>query len=103
MEGLMLKLKLQYFHHLIQRTDLFEKTFMLGKIEGGRRREQQRMIRWDGITDSNGLEFEHLHAVLGYAAACRVERHPAQDLETLTTRPLAFLTRGSRLIGKVIK
>ena len=48
----MLKLKLQYFGHLMQRTDLFEKTLMLGKIEGRKRREQQR-IRWlDGITDS---------------------------------------------------
>ena len=43
LEGLMLKLKLQYFGHLMQRTDSFEKTLMLGKIEGGRRREQQRM------------------------------------------------------------
>ena len=48
----MLKLKLQYFGHLMQRTDLLEKTLLLGKIEGGRRRGQQRM-RWsDGITDS---------------------------------------------------
>ena len=52
MEGLMLKLKLQYFGHLMQRADSFEKTLMLGKIEGRRRRGQQR-IRWlDGITDS---------------------------------------------------
>ena len=51
MEGLMLKLKLQYFGHLMQRTDSLEKTLMLGKIEGGRRRRQQR-VRWlDGITD----------------------------------------------------
>ena len=52
LEGLMLKLKLQYFGHLIWRADSFEETLMLGKIEGGRRRQQQR-IRWlDGITDS---------------------------------------------------
>ena len=52
LEGLMLKLKLQYFGHLIQRTDSWEKTLMLGKIEDGRRRGQQR-IRWlDGITNS---------------------------------------------------
>ena len=52
LEGLMLKLKLQYFGHLMRRADSFEKTLMLGKIEGGRRRGQQR-IRWlDGITDS---------------------------------------------------
>ena len=48
----MLKLKLQYFGHLMQRTDSFEKTLMLGKIEGWRRREQQRMRCLDGITDS---------------------------------------------------
>ena len=52
LEGLMLKLKLQYFGHLMQRADSFEKTLMLGKIEGGRRRGQQGM-RWsDGSTDS---------------------------------------------------
>ena len=48
----MLELKLQYFGHLMQRTDLFEKTLMLGKIEGGRRRGKQRMRWLDGITDS---------------------------------------------------
>ena len=51
-EGLMLKLKLQYFGHLMQRADSFEKTLMLGKIEGGRRRGWQRMRQLDGITDS---------------------------------------------------
>ena len=52
LEGLMLKLKLQYFGHLMQRNDPFEKTLMLGKIEGGRRRGRQRMRWLDGITDS---------------------------------------------------
>ena len=52
LEGLMLNLKLQYFGHLMQRTDSLEKTLMLGKIEGRRRREQQRMRWLDGITDS---------------------------------------------------
>ena len=52
LEGLMLKLKLQYFGHLLQRTDSFEKTLMLGKIEGVRRRGQQRMRWLDGITNS---------------------------------------------------
>ena len=51
-EGLMLKVKLQYFGHLMQRTDSFAKTLMLGKIEGKRRRELQRMRWLDGITDS---------------------------------------------------
>ena len=52
LEGLMLKLKLQYFGHLMQRTDSLEKTLMLGKIEGGRRRGQQKMRWLDGITDT---------------------------------------------------
>ena len=52
LEGLMLKLKLQYFGHLMRRADSFEKTLMLGKIEGRRRRGQQRMGWLDGITDS---------------------------------------------------
>ena len=52
LKGLMLKLKLQYFGHLMRRTDSFEKTLMLGKIEGRRRREQQRMRWLDGITNS---------------------------------------------------
>ena len=52
LEGLKLKLKVQYFGHLMQRTDSFEKTLMMGKIEGGRRRGQQRRRWLDGITDS---------------------------------------------------
>ena len=52
LEGLMLKLKLQYFGHPMQKTDSLEKTLMLGKIEGGRRRGRQKMRRLDGITDS---------------------------------------------------
>ena len=52
LEGLMLKLKLQYLGHLMQRTDSLEKTLMLGMIEGGRKRGQQRMRWLDGITDS---------------------------------------------------
>ena len=52
MEGVILKLKLQHFGHLMQRADSFEKTLMLGKMEGGRRRGQQRMRWLDGITDS---------------------------------------------------
>ena len=60
LEGLMLKLKLQYFGHLMRRADSFEKTLMLGKIEGGRRRVRQR-IRWlDGIIDSTGMSLSKL-------------------------------------------
>jgi len=56
----MLKLKLQYFGHLMRRTDSFEKTLMLGKIEGGRRRGQQRMRGLDGITDSMDMSLSKL-------------------------------------------
>ena len=56
LEGLMLKLKLQYFGHLMQRTDSLEKTLMLGKIEGGRKRGRQRMRWMDGITDSVDMD-----------------------------------------------
>ena len=60
LEGLRLKLKLQYFDHLMGRTDSFEKTLMLGKIEGGRRRAQQR-VRWlDGITDLMDMNLSKL-------------------------------------------
>ena len=64
MEGLKLKLKLQYFGHLIRRADSFEKTLMLGKIEGRRRRGKQRMRWLDGITDSMDMGFGRLQQLV---------------------------------------
>ena len=94
LEGLMLKLKLQYFGHLMQRVDSLEKTLMLGKIEGRRRRGRQRMRRLDGITNLMDMSLSRFWELVMDREAWRAAVHGVSR-----TRLCDFLQKVSKLVS----
>ena len=101
LEGLMLKLKLQYFGHLMQRADSLEKTLMLGKIEGWRRRGQQRMRWLDAITDSMDVSLSKLQGMVkdreAWGATCSPRsRKESDNTKQLNNKIIVTMNYGSR-------